>query len=109
VDVTLIEAAVKRPPYGSGGMKPRDLDARVTMKRRQAYLGYKAHLAVDKGSGLVRQAEMTSAKVHDSRLSEALIPGDEQVYFADKAYSSQVFREALESRGPIDGVARAAP
>jgi IS5 family transposase len=66
VDATLIAADVERPPYGSGGMNPRDPDARVTIKRRRIYFGYKAHLAVDEVSGLVRQAEMTSANVHDS-------------------------------------------
>jgi IS5 family transposase len=44
---------------------------------------------VDEGSGLVRQAEITSANVHDFCLAEALIQGDEQCYFAGKAYSSQ--------------------
>ncbi len=105
VDATLIEAAVKRPRYGDNGLNPRDPDARVTIKRKTVYFGYKAHLAVDEGSGLVRQAEMTSANVHDFCLAEALIQGDEQGYFADKAYSSQAFREALERRGLIDGVA----
>ena len=52
VDATLIAASVKKSPYGSGGMNPRDPDARVTIRRRQAYFGYKAHLAVDEGSGL---------------------------------------------------------
>ena len=105
VDATLIAAAVKRPPYGSGGVNPRDPDARVTMKRKKSHFGYKAHLAVDEGSGFVRQAEMTSANVHDSRLAEALIQGDEQGYFADKAYSDQALRETLERRGLVDGVA----
>ena len=36
-----------------------------------------------------RQAEMTPANVHDSRLGEALIQGDEQGFFADRAYDSQ--------------------
>ena len=57
VDAMLIAAAVKRPPYGSGGVNPRDPDARVTMKRKKSHFGYKAHLAVDEGSGFVRQAE----------------------------------------------------
>jgi hypothetical protein len=39
---------------------------------------------VDEGSGLVRQAEMTSANVHEC-LAKALIQGDEQGYVADKA------------------------
>ena len=104
-DATLIEAAVKRSAYGSGGVNPRDPDARVTMKRKTVHFGYKAHLAVDEESGLVRQAEMTPAHVHDSRLAEALIQDDEPGYFADKAYSGQAFRETLERRGLVDGVA----
>ena|SRR5580704_7833170 len=105
VDATLIAASVKRPAYGDKGVNPRDPDARVTMKRKTVHFGYKAHLAVDEESGLVRQAEMTSANVHDFCLAEALIQGDEQGYFADKAYSCQAFRETLERRGLIDGVA----
>ena len=64
----------------------------------KTYFGYKAYLAVDEESGRVRQAEMTSANVHDSRLGEALIQGDEQGYFADRAYDSQALRETLERR-----------
>jgi transposase, IS5 family len=105
VDATLIAASAKRPPYGSGGINPRDPDARITVKRKTIHFGYKAHLAVDEESGLVRQAEMTSANVHDSCLAETLIQGDEQGYFADKAYDSQAFREKLKARGLVDGVA----
>jgi len=59
---------------------------------------------VDEESGLARQAEMTSANVHDSRLGEALIQGDEQGFFADRAYDSQALRESLERRGLVDGI-----
>jgi IS5 family transposase len=104
VDATLIAASVRRP-YQGGGVNPRDPDARFSRKRDKTYFGYKAHLAVDEGSGLVRQAEMTSANVHDSRLGEALIQGDEQGYFADRAYDSQARRETLERRGLVDGIA----
>jgi IS5 family transposase len=104
VDATLIAASVRRP-YEGGGVNPRDPDARFSRKRDKTYFGYKAHLAVDEGSGLVRQAEMISANVHDSRLGEALIQGDEQGYFADRAYDSQALRETLERRGLVDGIA----
>ena len=66
---------------------------------------------MDEESGLVRQAEMTPANVHDSRLGETLIQGDEQVqgdeqgFFADRAYDSQALRETLERRGLVDGIA----
>jgi IS5 family transposase len=106
-DATLIAASVKRPAYGDNGLNPRDPDARITMKRKKPISAARRHLAVDEGRGLVRQAEMTSANVHDSCLAEALIQGDEQGYSADKAYGSQAFREALERRGLIDGVAKA--
>ena len=105
IDATLIAAAVKRPPWGDGGVNPRDPDARVTMKRKKAHFGYKGHLAVDQGSGLVRQAEMTSANVHNSRLGEALVQGDEQAIFADRAYDSQAFRESLRRRAHGSGLA----
>ena len=52
VDATLIAAAVKRPPYGEGGINPRDPDARVTMKRKTVHFGYKAHVAVDEVAAL---------------------------------------------------------
>ena len=104
VDATLIAGAVRRP-YEGGGVNPRDPEARFTRKRDKTYFGYKAHLAVDEESGLVRQAEMTSANVHDSRLGETLIQGDEQGYFADRAYDSQALRETLEHRGLVDGIA----
>ena len=42
-----------------GGVSPSDPEARFTRKRDKTYFGYKAHLAVDEESGLVRQAEMT--------------------------------------------------
>lgn len=54
----MIAAVVSLP-----GVNPRDPDARYTVKRAKTYFGYKAHLAVDEGSGLVRQAEMTWANV----------------------------------------------
>ena len=104
VDATMIAGVGQASPYEGGGVNPRDPDARFTCKRK-TYFGYKAHLAVDEESGLVRQAEMTPANVHDCRLGEALIQGDEQGYFADKAYDSQALRETLERRGLVDGMA----
>jgi len=40
---------------------------------------------------------MIPAHVHDARLAEALIQGDEQGYFADNAYSDQT--SARRSKG----------
>jgi IS5 family transposase len=64
-----------------------------------------AHLAVDEESGVVRQAEMTSADLHDSQRGEALIQGDEKAYYADKAYDSRALRAKLAEMGIEDRIA----
>ena len=73
----------------------RDPDTSFTVKNDETYFGYKAHLAVDEESGFVRQAEMTSADLHDSQRGEAMIQGDEAAYYADKAYDGQALRGKL--------------
>ena len=105
VDATILAGSVWRPCRGRRRQSARPRVLKPTRKRDKTYFGYKAHLAVDEESGLVRQAEMTPANVHDSRLGEALIQGDEQG-FADRAYDSFVaLRETLERRGRVDGIA----
>jgi IS5 family transposase len=105
VDATIISAAVKRPKFKEGQVNPRDPDASFTIKNNETYFGYKAHLAVDEESELVRQAEMTSADLHDSQRGAAMIQGDEQAYYADKAYDSRGLRDALGEKGIADRIA----
>lgn len=105
VDATIIAANVKRPPYEEGQVNPRDPDASFTVKNNKTYFGYKAHLAVDEESDLVRQAQMSSADLHDGRKGEALIQGDEKAYYADKAYDSAALRKALADKGIEDKIA----
>ena len=83
---------------------------KLTRKRDKTYFGYKAHLAVD-GERPCAPGRDDPANVHDSRLGEALIQGDEQGFFADRAYDSQVLRETLERARPgrwdrLEGQAR---
>jgi IS5 family transposase len=99
VDATIIAAAVKPPSFEEGVISERDPDASFTVKTGETHFGYKAHLAVDEESGLVRQAEMTSADLHDSQRGEAMIRGDEAAYYADKAYDSQALRDKLGELG----------
>jgi len=105
VDATIVSAAVKRPAFEEGQVNPRDPDASFTVKNDTTYFGYKAHLAVDEESAIVRQAEMTSADLHDSQRGEALIQGDEKAYYADKAYDSAALRGRLEQLGIVDRIA----
>lgn len=105
VDATIISASVSKPDYEKGQVSERDPDAGFTHKHGKTYFGYKAHLAGDEESGLIRQAEMSSADLHDSQMGAVLIQGDEEAYYADKAYDSQALRDELADRGIKDRIA----
>ena len=105
VDATIIAAAVKRPPYEEGQVNPRDPDASFTIKNDKTYFGYKAHIAVDEQSDLIRQAEMTSADLHDSQRGEAMIQGDERPITPTRLTTAKPcgkssFRSASTTRSP---------
>ena len=89
-----------RPPAGDAGeVSSRDPQAGWTRKTGRSRFGYKAHAAVDEGSGLVRKAAMTPADIHDSIPADDLVQGDERAVYADKAYDSEARRAGLRERG----------
>lgn len=102
VDASLIEAHSKPP--SKGGAAPKDPDADWTVKRGQPTYGYKLHIGVDEISGLIRKAEMTPASVHDSRVFDPLLSGDERAVYADKAYDDTARRERLKVRDVMPGI-----
>ena len=81
MDATLVEAQVKKPPMsaGRGAKSPMDPDAEWSGGRpgRRSHFGYKAHVGVDAGSGLVRRAKLTSARVYESAVADELVSCDE--------------------------------
>ena len=111
IDATLVEAAVRRPadgssPKGEESRSPHDPDANWTRtgKSRQPFFGYKVHLGIDQGSGLIRSRRLTPAKVYESEVADALILGDERAVYADKAYEKRARRAALKARGVKDRI-----
>jgi len=106
LDATVVAANVAPKNTRQDG-RPVDPDARWTKRGRRAVLGYKAHLAVDQGSGLVRDLVVTGAEVHDSRQGSALVQGDEAAVYADKAYDAQTFRDCIRAAGAADRVMHA--
>lgn len=104
IDASLVEAAVARPQGTSGEASTLDPDADWTRRGRKGYFGYKAHLAVDLGSDLIRDAIMTSAKVNDTQAADALIQGDEGAVYADKAYEHKERRQRLRAMGVKDRI-----
>ena len=82
VDSTLIEA----PPSIKNREKQRDPDAHQTKKGNQWHFGYKAHISVDKDSGLVQKVKVTAANVSDIATMPELLTGEEEVVYGDSGY-----------------------
>ena len=104
IDATIVKAAVKPPSFQEGTVSERDPEAGWTQKNGESHFGYKAHIGVDQESGLIRDAILTSADLHDSMVGASLVQGDEAAVYADKGYDSQKFRDALAKAGIKDGV-----
>jgi transposase, IS5 family len=117
VDATVVAAAVNPPAGPKGTVAPGtgsalDCDAEWSTRkdgsRRHYHFGYKAHVAVDAGTGLVRKALLTGAKTNESVVADDLICGDEQWLYGDKAYDSAARRALLAKLKIADGIMRRA-
>ena len=89
VDSTIIEA----PSSTKNQKKERDPDAHQVKKGNAWHFGYKAHIGVDKDSGLVHTLKVTSANVHDVSMTSQLLTGDENVVYGDSGYVGAEKRE----------------
>ena len=118
VDATIIDA----PPSTKNKAGKRDPDMSSTKKGNDWYFGpplvvceqttagqWKAHVGVDAESGIVHSLETSTAKVHDSRVWDDLLHGDETSVWADKAYVSAERADAFAGPGKFWGVMRKAP
>jgi len=84
VDATLIAAA----PSTKNRQRKRDGEMSLTKKGNNYYFGLKAHIGVDTDSGLVHSLEITTAKVADGNMIDALIHGEEAIVLGDRALYS---------------------
>jgi IS5 family transposase len=100
LDATLIETGAASPPRG-GDDRAVDPDAAFAKRSGKpgSTYGYKAHVGVDEGSGLIRSVITTPANVNDTTPADALIRGDEPVVWADAAYHTHAREAALKARG----------
>jgi transposase, IS5 family len=105
LDATLIEAS-SAPPTGE--RPSRDPDAAFAKRQGKAgsRFGYKAHVGVDEGSGLIRAVITTPANVNDTTPADQLIRGDEAAVWADAAYHTHAREAALKARGVKARLAR---
>jgi transposase, IS5 family len=98
LDATLIEAAASPP---TGDRRSKDPDAGFARRQGKAgsTFGYKAHVGVDEGSGVIRSVLTTPANVNDTTPADDLILGDEHAVWADAAYHTHAREAALKGRG----------
>jgi IS5 family transposase len=105
LDATLIEAA---SAPGSAERGSRDPDAAFGGARKKGgfTFGYKAHVGVDEGSGLIRSVITTPANVNDTVPADGLLRGDEKAVWADAAYHTHAREAALKAAGVKARLAR---
>jgi IS5 family transposase len=110
IDASMILSAARRPSKEEGQVSKIDPDARfgADNERHRFTFGYKMHLAVDRGSGLIRNGLLTSANMQDVSMAVALIPPDAGMVYADRGYHSAKLRAHLHANGFGDGIMRRA-
>lgn len=105
VDATIIDA----PSSTKNKAGTRDPEMSSTKKGNTWYFGMKAHVGVDAESGVTHTLETSTAKVHDSRIWDELLHGEETSVWADKGYVSAEREAAFTEGGKVWGVMRKAP
>ena len=92
VDATLIAA----PSSTKNKEHARDPEMHQAKKGNQWHFGMKAHIGVDKDSGLVHTLRTTAANVSDISQTPALLHGQEQNVWADAGYVGVHKREDMQ-------------
>jgi IS5 family transposase len=101
------------PPNWSAKVRAhKDIDADWTGKHGKWFFGYKAHVNADQRHKLIRQIEVTSARVGDISVFGVLLDTSPERQasglhvHADRGYDSNANRQFLKSHGLLDGIAR---
>ena len=69
------------------------MEAHSTKKGNTWHFGYKAHIGVDKDTGLVHTLKVTAANVHDVTMTAQLLTGEEETVHGDSGYLGAEKRE----------------
>ncbi|MBL3609829.1 IS5 family transposase [Rhodovulum sulfidophilum] len=107
---TLVDATIINAPSSTKNKAgARDPEMSSTKKGNTWHFGMKAHVGVDAESGTVHSLETSTAKVHDSRIWDKVLHGEESSVWADKGYVSAKREAAFVAVGGAWGVMRKAP
>ena len=94
VDATIINA----PSSTKNKDKQRDPEMYQTRKGNQWYFGMKAHIGIDSKTTMIHSVVATAANIHDSRVLEDLLHGEETRVWGDSAYAGQ--QQVLHEQAP---------
>ena len=108
IDATMVTSAARRPRIKEEPISPVDREARfgANNESRRFEFGYKAHIAVDAGSNLVRGVRTTPANVQEIVEAPGLVQGDEAAVYADRGYDGDRLHRHLAERDIANGVMR---
>jgi IS5 family transposase len=95
MDATIIAA----PSSTKNEDGKRDPEMHQTKKGNQWYFGLKAHIGVDSNAKIVHPVAATAANVHDSRVIDDILHGNETRVWGDSACQGQQ-REAILKAAP---------
>lgn len=104
VDATIVQSARKPPVKKDDGIRAGgDGDASWAVKNDKPVAhGFKAHVAVDEQSEIVRAIDTTTGATHDAVPADRLIEqAPAKAVYADKAYSSEPRRAKLRGQGIV--------
>ena len=94
VDATIIDA----PSSTKNSSGTRDPEMHQTKKGNQWFFGMKAHIGVDRDSGLVHTVVSTAANAADVTQTGKLLHGKEKTVYADAGYTGADKREELKDK-----------
>jgi IS5 family transposase len=100
---TIMDATIINAPSSTKNQdRKRDPDMHSTKKGNQYYFGMKIHVGVDSESRTVHSLVTTPANVHDSKMVEDILHGEENAVFGDSAYMGKTEEIAKKAPGALD-------
>jgi len=100
---TIMDATIINAPSSTKNQdRKRDPDMHSTKKGNQYYFGMKIHVGVDRESRTVHSLVTTPANVHDSKMVEDILHGEENAVFGDSAYMGKTDEIAKKAPQALD-------
>jgi IS5 family transposase len=100
---TIMDATIINAPSSTKNQdKKRDPDMHSTKKGNQYCFGMKIHVGVDRESRTVHSLVTTPANVHDSKMVEDILHGEENAVFGDSAYMGKTEEIAKKAPQALD-------